>query len=97
VRILVKKTGPGLLFYLFLFLCGIIYSKTVVWIDWNYSKEAFRTFESYCREGSYYFVFTVVVVLILSTIGIIKRLRNSAHGESDEGNDVEESGSSIFI
>ena len=76
VRILVKKIRPELLFYSSLFLSGMIYFATVVWIDWNYSKESFKTFESYFREGGYYFVFTAVVVLILATMGIIKRSRN---------------------
>jgi hypothetical protein len=90
VRVLVKKIGPKLLFYLSLFLSGIIYLAAVLWIDWDYSKEAFKTFQSYLREGSYYFVFTSVVILILATMGIIKRLRNSAHHYSVERNNAVE-------
>jgi hypothetical protein len=73
VRMLVKKITPQVLFYWTLLLSGIGYFIVVAAIDWNYSKEAFKTFDIYFREGGYYLVLTAVVILILATMGIIRQ------------------------
>ena len=73
VRYLVKSMKLGLVFYTSLLLLAVSSFAIVLLIDWNISKESYPSFENYIYQGNYYLVYTLMVILVLTTFGILGR------------------------
>ncbi|HVY76244.1 MAG TPA: hypothetical protein VG890_15555 [Puia sp.] len=73
IKLAVIKIASKVLFFIFLVLSGSLYFAIVTLVGWNISKDSFKDFGSYMSQGSYYSIYTLVVVLILIIIGIRSR------------------------
>ena len=73
VLLLDKKIKSNRVFYLLLLLAGAIYLSLFAWINWNHTNGLYKTFEVYLIRGSYYLIYAVVVVLVLSILGVVNR------------------------
>lgn len=70
VKYLAERIRSTKLFYLFLFIHGIMYFTIILLIDWIISKGAYKSFENYIYHGNYYLIYMIAVILVLAITGV---------------------------